>query len=112
MSHRDITAHRYQTLRMEDVFYTVKTDFPQIENQLKDILKAEKNEQNTKEHQALRPVFFFCLRRSTGSTASRCASAAPIRQISTAPPADTGRGACDVLALAMRLRGACDARGN
>ena len=45
---------------------------------------------------------FFCLRRSTGSTASRCASAAPIRQISTAPPADTGRGACDVLALAMR----------
>ncbi len=44
MSHRDITAHRYQTLRMEDVFYTVKMDFPQIENQLKDILKAEKNE--------------------------------------------------------------------
>ena len=42
MSHRDITAHRYQTLRMEDVFYTVKMDFPQIENQLKDILKAEK----------------------------------------------------------------------
>ncbi len=41
---RDITAHRYQTLRMEDVFYTVKMDFPQIENQLKDILKAEKNE--------------------------------------------------------------------
>ena len=44
MLHRDITAHRYQTLRMEDVFYTVKADFPQIENQLKEILKSENNE--------------------------------------------------------------------
>ncbi len=35
---RDITAHRYQTLRMEDVFQTVKSDFPEIENQLKLIL--------------------------------------------------------------------------
>ena len=44
MLHRDITAHRYETLRMEDVLYTVKADFPQIENQLKEILKSEKNE--------------------------------------------------------------------
>lgn len=35
---RDITAHRYQTLRMEDVFYTVRNDLSEIQNQLKGIL--------------------------------------------------------------------------
>ncbi len=38
---RDITAHRYQTLRMEDVFQTVKSDFPEIESQLKLILEND-----------------------------------------------------------------------
>ena len=36
---RDITAHRYQTLRMEDVYQTVKIDFPIIRRQLLGILK-------------------------------------------------------------------------
>lgn len=61
MSHRDITAHRYQTLRMEDVFYTVKMDFPQIENQLKDILKAEKmNKIQRNIRHSARCSFFVC----------------------------------------------------
>lgn len=34
---RDITAHKYQTLRMEDVYYTVQKDFPALKKQLKDI---------------------------------------------------------------------------
>lgn len=34
---RDITAHKYQTLRMEDVYYTVQKDFPALKEQLKDI---------------------------------------------------------------------------
>ena len=38
---RDITAHRYQTLRMEDVFYTVKRDFPVIKDELDRILESE-----------------------------------------------------------------------
>ena len=38
---RDITAHRYQTLRMEDVFYTVKQDFPLIKSDLEKILESE-----------------------------------------------------------------------
>lgn len=45
---RDITAHRYQTLRMEDVFYTVKHDLPEIEQQLKEILKQELSAESTK----------------------------------------------------------------
>jgi len=36
---RDIAAHKYQTLRMEDVFNTVKNDFPVLEKQLKEIMK-------------------------------------------------------------------------
>lgn len=36
---RDITAHRYQTLRMEDVYLTVKEDFPIIRKQLFDVLE-------------------------------------------------------------------------
>ena len=36
---RDITAHRYRTLRMEDVYQTVMIDFPIIRRQLLGILK-------------------------------------------------------------------------
>ena len=35
---RDIAAHKYQTLRMEDVYETVVTDFPLLKSQLKEIL--------------------------------------------------------------------------
>lgn len=41
---RDITAHRYQTLRMEDVYSSAKIDFPQIKKQLKEIVEADKEE--------------------------------------------------------------------
>ena len=40
MQHRD----NYQTLRMEDVYQTVKIDFPVLREQLFDILKE--NERN------------------------------------------------------------------
>ncbi len=36
---RDMAAHKYQTLRMEDVFKTVKDDFPSLKIQLTNILK-------------------------------------------------------------------------
>ena len=36
---RDITAHRYQTLRMKDVYNTAKKEFPSIEEQLKKIIE-------------------------------------------------------------------------
>lgn len=36
---RDIAAHKYQTLRMEDVYYTVKQDFPILKEQLGKILE-------------------------------------------------------------------------
>lgn len=39
---RDITAHRYQTLRMEDVYSTVQIDLPVLKNQLSEILAGEK----------------------------------------------------------------------
>ena len=35
---RDITAHKYQTLRMEDVYYTVQKDFPLLKEKLNGIL--------------------------------------------------------------------------
>ena len=38
---RDITAHRYQTLRMEDVYTTVRDEYPILENQLERILTSE-----------------------------------------------------------------------
>ena len=41
MQHRDITAHRYQTLRMEDVYMTVHEEYPVLMQQLQDILKKE-----------------------------------------------------------------------
>ena len=31
---RDLTAHKYQTLRMEDVYFTVKNDFPNLKGRL------------------------------------------------------------------------------
>lgn len=38
---RDIAAHKYQTLKMDDVYQTVRVDFPQLKTNLKDILKKE-----------------------------------------------------------------------
>ncbi|MBQ9118476.1 MAG: DUF86 domain-containing protein [Lachnospiraceae bacterium] len=38
---RDIAAHKYQTLRMEDVYNTVKTDFVFLQEELKEILEKE-----------------------------------------------------------------------
>ena len=38
---RDIAAHKYQTLRMEDVYNTVTMDFPELREQLTHILEAE-----------------------------------------------------------------------
>ena len=35
---RDIAAHKYQTLRMEDVYETVVTDFPALKDQIEQIL--------------------------------------------------------------------------
>ena len=35
---RDITAHKYQTLRMEDVYNTVKVDFEKLKKQLELII--------------------------------------------------------------------------
>lgn len=40
---RDIAAHKCQTLRMEDVFNTVKMDFPSLQAQISDILKSVEN---------------------------------------------------------------------
>ena len=38
---RDITAHRYQTLRMEDVYSSAISDFPAIRIQIKTILDED-----------------------------------------------------------------------
>ena len=35
---RDIAAHKYQTLRMEDVYETVSVDLPRLKEQIKAIL--------------------------------------------------------------------------
>ena len=35
---RDIAAHKYQTLRMDDVYETVLTDFPLLKKQIEEIL--------------------------------------------------------------------------
>lgn len=34
---RDIAAHKYQTLRMEDVYYTAKKDFSALKTQLQEL---------------------------------------------------------------------------
>ena len=41
---RDITAHRYQTLRMEDVYLTVHDEYPLLLHQLQDILIKDSSE--------------------------------------------------------------------
>ena len=38
---RDIAAYKYQTLRMEDVYETVQTDFPLLKAQLEEIIREE-----------------------------------------------------------------------
>ncbi len=38
---RDIAAHKYQTLRMEDVYNTAVTDLPELEKSLKNIIECE-----------------------------------------------------------------------
>lgn len=35
---RDVAAHKYQTLRMEDVYETVVADFPSLKEQIEEIL--------------------------------------------------------------------------
>lgn len=35
---RDVAAHKFQTLRMEDVYETVVTDFPSLKEQIDEIL--------------------------------------------------------------------------
>lgn len=40
---RDITAHKYQTLRMGDVWVTIENDVPNLKVQLKNILNDNKN---------------------------------------------------------------------
>ncbi len=35
---RDIAAHKYQTLRMEDVYHTVEIDFPILKQEITNIL--------------------------------------------------------------------------
>ena len=36
---RDVTAHKYQTLKMGDVWYTVKNDMPVLKAELASIIK-------------------------------------------------------------------------
>lgn len=38
---RDVAAHKYQTLHMEDVYITVVSDFPQLKKQLLTILDGD-----------------------------------------------------------------------
>ncbi len=41
---RDMAAHKYQTLRMEDVYQTAKIDFPELLEQLGEIMKNNEDE--------------------------------------------------------------------
>ncbi|MCC8104915.1 MAG: DUF86 domain-containing protein [Clostridiales bacterium] len=38
---RDLAAHKYQTLRMEDVYQTARTDFPALKAQLERVIFAD-----------------------------------------------------------------------
>lgn len=38
---RDLAAHKYQTLRMEDVYNTAVEDFPVLKRQIEDILRQK-----------------------------------------------------------------------
>lgn len=42
----DVTAHRYQTLRMEDVYYTVRDEYPVLKDKLEKILGGTDFEEN------------------------------------------------------------------
>lgn len=37
---RDLTAHKYQTLRMEDVYNTAKFDFPELKYDLENVINS------------------------------------------------------------------------
>lgn len=39
---RDVAAHKYQTLRMEDVYNTVVSDLPELKKQINNIIDTEK----------------------------------------------------------------------
>lgn len=41
---RDVAAHKYQTLRMEDVYATVSDDFPDLEQKLEQMLQKAEGE--------------------------------------------------------------------
>ena len=43
---RDLTAHKYQTLRMEDVYNTSKDDFPALKQELVGILMSFDDQPN------------------------------------------------------------------
>ena len=36
---RDITAHKYQTLKMDDIWHTVKQDIPEVKAQLAKLIE-------------------------------------------------------------------------
>jgi len=38
---RDIAAHKYQTLRMDDVYHTVTEDFPSLAEKIEGMLRRE-----------------------------------------------------------------------
>ena len=38
---RDVVAHKYETLDMEDVYKTVSEDFPELKSQIEKILESE-----------------------------------------------------------------------
>ena len=38
---RDLAAHKYQTLRMEDIYYTAKDDFKELKTMLEKILSED-----------------------------------------------------------------------
>ena len=42
---RDIAAHKYGSLRMEDVYTTVVNDFPVLKEQISEVLNAKGNEE-------------------------------------------------------------------
>ena len=41
---RDIVAHKYETLDMNDVYETVKKDFPKLKSQIEKILESDSEE--------------------------------------------------------------------
>ena len=43
---RDVAAHKYQTLRMEDVYQTAIVDFPMLKELLKKVIETEYPDNN------------------------------------------------------------------